>query len=66
MSYTIVICESQRQLIEEALKRLPFAAVTHVEVPSHYDSNEQQIQVLCEMFEELRDTPSDIVNGFCL
>lgn len=66
MSYHIIICESQRQLIEEALKHLPFAAVADVPVESHYNSTEQQVLALKEMFKELKDTPSDIINGFCL
>ncbi|MND75457.1 hypothetical protein D3C80_670760 [compost metagenome] len=66
MSYTIVIDESQRQLIELALKHLPFAATSDVEVASHYISKEQQLLVLAEMFEELKGTHSDVINGFCL
>lgn len=66
MSYTIIIDESQRQIITEALKHLPFAAVSHVKTQLFPETIEESVLVLKEMFEELEGTPSNIVNGFCL
>ncbi|MNB75779.1 hypothetical protein D3C75_224350 [compost metagenome] len=52
-SYHIQLADYQRQILEVALKHLPFEAIAHIELPSYEEGPAEVIAGLKEMFEGL-------------
>lgn len=68
-TYELTIDERQRQIIEIALKMLPFAAIAEVSQDPMTDGPAETIEMLHGMFKELPDVEAKLpgVNhGFCL
>ena len=69
MSYNIQIAEYQRQIIEVALRSLPFEAIAHIELPTYEDGPSATVQSLADMIKELpviEAAHPGTVHGLCL
>lgn len=68
-TYELTIDERQRQIIEIALKMLPFSAISEVSQDPMTDGPAETIEMLHGMFKELPDNEAKmpgVNHGFCL